>query len=271
MNDRVAELDVAQPVVGREPEQLLERDPHLEAGQRRAEAEVRAVAEREVRLGLSHHVELVGALPPARVAVGGGAEGVDVVAGRELGARELGVVLDPAGTPLHRPEPAHALLDRRGHQRRVVGHQRALLRVLLERDEAVRHRLRRRVVARDEQEDAGGADLAVAHRVVAVEVEHRGDEIVGPVAPVPLDLLLHVVVELARRLRQHRAPLLVLEAVRQVRHDRVRPVHEVLVPLRRDAEHLRHDDRRHLGEVGDEVEAVVARDERAPASRRRPR
>ena len=56
--------------VGKRSQRLPERDRPFEAGQRGADAEVRAVAEREVAVDVASHVEAVGILEVPLVAVG---------------------------------------------------------------------------------------------------------------------------------------------------------------------------------------------------------
>src|SRR3954468_9432371 len=95
-------LDLAvDPVAGREPQHLLQHDPALEPGERRAEAVVDALAKREVALDFTRDVQLAGALPPALVAVGGppqqhdrAADGDRLAVQLELGGRATDLVLD---------------------------------------------------------------------------------------------------------------------------------------------------------------------------------
>src|SRR6478609_9692907 len=64
---RVVPVDVP---FGEALQDLVERDPPFEAGQRGAEAEVDAVPEREVVIDLAMDVERVAVVEPAVVAVG---------------------------------------------------------------------------------------------------------------------------------------------------------------------------------------------------------
>ena len=57
-------------VVGSRRSDLLERDAPLEPRERRAETEVRALAEGQARLGVAQHVEAIGLREDALVAIG---------------------------------------------------------------------------------------------------------------------------------------------------------------------------------------------------------
>src|SRR5215211_2952725 len=59
----------ADGVIGDSPEELLEHDPGLEPGERRTEAMVDAVPERDVPLRVAADVEPVGITPPALVPI----------------------------------------------------------------------------------------------------------------------------------------------------------------------------------------------------------
>ena len=77
-------LDVGQP-----GEELAEDDRHLAAGEVRAEAEVRTgAAEADVRVGIAAHVEALGIVEHAGIAVGDAVEQDDLVAFGEVVARE---------------------------------------------------------------------------------------------------------------------------------------------------------------------------------------
>jgi hypothetical protein len=70
---------------------------------------------------------------------------------------------------------------------------------------------------------------------------------------VAIDFLPQVGVEFGRRREHGRSGLLVLMAPGQVADDGVRPATEIAMSLLRHPEHLRDDDRRNHGEVGDQV------------------
>ena len=83
----------------------------------------------------------------------------------------------------------------------------------------------------------------------------------GRFAAVAVDLRTQIVVELRRSLPQSRPHRGILMAPGQVADDGVGPMAEVGVPVLGHTEHLRHDDRRDHREVGDQVEAVIPRNE----------
>ena len=86
--------------LGEATEHLVERDPALEAGQRRAQAEVDAVPERQVVVDVALDVEAVGIGEVTLVAVARRGEQHHHVARRDLLPVVLDVFLDPAR--LHR-------------------------------------------------------------------------------------------------------------------------------------------------------------------------
>ena len=106
----------------REPRShLLERDAPLEARQRRAQAEVRALAEGEAALRVAEQVEAVGVGEGALVAVGRADQQHHLVAGAQLLAVQLDVARHQARERLGRVVVAQRLLDPARDQRRVRG------------------------------------------------------------------------------------------------------------------------------------------------------
>ena len=115
-------LEAEHPVAREAAEQLLQRHPGLEPGQRGAEAEVDPVAEGEVALVGAVDVEPVGVDERPVVAVGRRVVHLDAGALRDPDAADLDVSGGGAGEPDHRRLEAQHLLDGRGDQRRV-GHE----------------------------------------------------------------------------------------------------------------------------------------------------
>ena len=76
----------AQVVPGPAAQDLLEGDARLEAGERRTDADVDAVAEGEMPADAAVDVELAGAVELALVAVGGAPQEPDLGAGGDLDA-----------------------------------------------------------------------------------------------------------------------------------------------------------------------------------------
>ena len=114
-----AQHDRRRPSQLREAGQrLLERDAAFHAGQRRAEAEVRPDAERDVLLGLALDVELVGVVLDPVVAAGGAGQQQDLRARRQRLAVQLDRTRERAALHRRRRLVAQQFLDRRREQRR---------------------------------------------------------------------------------------------------------------------------------------------------------
>ena len=97
---------------GRRSSSRVERDPHLNAGEVVARAEVRPEAERGVVPPRPEEVERVGRRPPdVLVAVGGRDEQAEVRTGGDGDAAELGVDERAPGLRPDRRDPAKAFLD----------------------------------------------------------------------------------------------------------------------------------------------------------------
>ena len=105
---------------GRRGQQLLEHHAQLEAGERLAEAEVRAEAERDVLVRVALDVEAVRVGELRLVAVRRLVEQHALLAFVQLLAHELDVVGDRAAHVLDRADPAQHLLDRDRDLGRVV-------------------------------------------------------------------------------------------------------------------------------------------------------
>ena len=108
-------LDV-DPQVGKAREKAWNRRAPLRPGEPRAEAEVDAVAERQVRVRLAIEPQLVGLVEHLGIAVGRADAHDDLVAGSNRLPAELEVLVGHAGRELHRALEAQQLLDGRADQ-----------------------------------------------------------------------------------------------------------------------------------------------------------
>ena len=128
----------------------MKDDFRLKPGQRRPHAEMGAGAERDVLVLRPAHVEAVGVGELRRIAVGGCQQQVDPLPPADLGAVHLQIDLGQARRQLNRAVVAQDLLDRRGHQRRIVPDPPHLVGVAQQGQQAVADQVRGRLVAGDE-------------------------------------------------------------------------------------------------------------------------
>ncbi len=120
---------------------------------------------------------------------GPAASGADAGPGTGTGAaqapelapdRAARVVQHPAFEQVQRPVVAQQILDRGGEQRRVGAQRRQLLGVLEQRPPTVARRVNARLVARVEQQHAGGDHLLLDQPVLRVMGrDHRADQVVA--------------------------------------------------------------------------------------------
>ena len=107
-------------------EDRADADARDGARQRRARADVRAVAEGEVLVGIAAiDMEVVGVSEHALVAIRRSRADDDAFAGAHRTAADLGVAYATASQEQHRRCEAEALFDR-GRQERAIGAQRRL-------------------------------------------------------------------------------------------------------------------------------------------------
>ena len=173
-----ADHRLAHLVVRVARQELLERDPRLEAGQRGPDAEVDAEPEADVTLDVTVDVEVLGIGEGPLVVVGGAGDQDHPRVGGDGDAVQGDVLLDPAALVVRRRVPAEHLLDRVRDERRV-GHQLGpLVGVPVERDDAVGDQLGGGLVAGDGELEQSVRDLLVGERdLVAVVVGHgRGEQ-----------------------------------------------------------------------------------------------
>ena len=146
-------------------EEALERNLRLEACERRADADVRSGAEAKVLLIRPTNVEKVRVGPPSRVAVRCREQDPDGLAVPQQRLGELGVPRHNLRGGLCRPRPAQDLLDCVRDQGWGFCEHAPLIRMLLQRDQALAHQLRRGLASGE----------AVALRVLHALVPARND------------------------------------------------------------------------------------------------
>ncbi len=248
---------------GEPRERLLERDAPLEARQRGPQAEVDAVAERDVVVDAAVDVEAIGIGELALVAIGGAGEQQHLRAG----GHDLAVQLDVAGRPsaLHRRRrlEAQELLDRVRDQPAVGGELLALLGVLGQDDRREAEQPRDRLGPRADDEVREVAGLCVgepANGAVVVgdlRVGEIGEHVVDGLPATLLELTREVLVEpdhgVQRHVVDHADARLDVE-------DQVDVVTDLLALFGRHTEQRRDDHRRQLRtEVLHEVERPATR------------
>ena len=164
-------VDVADKLeIGIAAQQHLEEDASLEPGQLGSDARMLAAAERDVRVGMSSDVEVLGVgAEDLLVAVGGAVEHDDRVAR----VNELPADLDVGGRGprhvRHRSGPAQHLLDRCRDQRGVVDKLPALVRVVDEGQRAERDQVAGGLIARHQQQE-GEIQQVVVGELLAVDL-----------------------------------------------------------------------------------------------------
>ena len=149
-------------------QQHLERDPSLQARERRAEAVVDAAPEREVGIVRAADIEPVGRLEHVRVPVGGADQDGDVVARADLEPVHRAVGPRAPDGRLRRGIEAQQLLDGRRDEAGVVAEPGELVRVVEQRQHAVADQVGGGLVAGDQQEAQHVQHLALAQPLAAV-------------------------------------------------------------------------------------------------------
>ena len=131
----------------------------LGSGERRPDAEMDAGTERKMRTGWAHRVEAVRVGEARGVAVGGGEQAADGVAGAKSVAEYLDVGKREAGEEVERRVEAQHLLDGRRGRRRVGEEAGRVEPGAEDGGDAVADGVDRRLVACVQQKDAGGDQL----------------------------------------------------------------------------------------------------------------
>ena len=181
-----------QAHLGESVEETAEGEATLEAGQRRAEAEVDAVAESQVTIPSSGQVELVGSVDVVGVTVGGGQVDDDLGAGRDGGVTDLERLGGPAeGRVGDGRVVADELLDGAGPDVRVGPEPAELVGVGEQRHHGVADEAGGGVVTGDDELEDGGAQLLLGEPVVAVAgVDEGADQGVVGLVSLLVDQLL---------------------------------------------------------------------------------
>src|SRR2546430_1941048 len=146
-------------------EEGAQGDLPFEPSQGRAETEVDAKAEGDVPVVSTRDIQTVRVREVCRVAVGRADRGHDHRALRERAAVDLDVGGRDARRPLHRAVVPQQLLHRALNQRRIVPQTPELVRMAQEGQQPVADQVDGRLMAGDEEQDAGGEQLPFAQRV----------------------------------------------------------------------------------------------------------
>jgi hypothetical protein len=240
---------------GQAAEHGRQHHARLETREPGAEAEVDAPREGHVAVDGPADVERVRGGELARVAVRRREEGDDHVAAPD----RLPVPGDVLRRDLHGgrngPVVAEQLLDRAVQQRGIVADERGLRRVAEQVEEAVADQVRRRLVAREEEEDAV-CDHLVVRQALALVL--RAEEEAHEVVLWPALVLAEERAEVVREPRDARARLGEVVALvgrpAEVRRQAVGPRLDAVEVLGRRAHQARDDHRRERErELADEV------------------
>jgi len=169
-------------------EQLLEHRDDLHASQVGAQAEVRADAETQMRVGVAGEVELIRLVEDTVVAVGPGVEHEDPIAFTEVGVA-VGVILgDGPDEAEHGADESHDLVGGPVHELgvpEIVEQELALVGELGQGDQPTRQRVAGGLVAGDEQHGEECEQLVVVElgRLSVALLVHALDVLCGD----PLD------------------------------------------------------------------------------------
>ena len=227
----------------------------LEPRERRAETEVRALAEREHGAGVAQQVVAIGIGKHALVAIGRADQQHDAIAVAHALAVQLDVARDAcAPAPASSRRSAASPRPSAGSASGSASHEAALLGIAPQPVDGVAEQLGRRLVAGDDHQEEEADDLDVVE-AVAVDLggEQRAREIVARLRACVGDQLVEVAEHVHRRLHAGRRH--VGHALLAV-HDRVGPGAQLVAIGLGHAEHLAdHVHRQLAGEVADEVAA----------------
>src|SRR5262249_11166522 len=179
-------------IAGEALRELLQGDPRLQAGERRPDAVVDALAEPQLRRDVAADVEAVRSRVLALVSVRGAEQEQDAIPGRHGAAVPRDVARDRADGVLRRRRPAQHLLDRARDRAWICQDAGVLVRVACEEDGGEAEQPGGRLAPGGAEQGAEADDLAVgeARRPAAVglqlDVEEAADEpVVGPCAQLP--------------------------------------------------------------------------------------
>src|SRR6185312_3730502 len=174
-------------------QELAEERLHLQPGERRAEAEVRALPERDVVVGAAGDVEAERVGEAALVDVGRHVVDDHLVARPDRLPAQLQIAGGGAAERQHGRVQAQHLLDRRGQQRRVGPEPRVLVRVPQQQEHAAGQRAADGVVARDHEQEEEHLQLGVGQLLaVHLGLDQRRHDVVGGLVAFALGQLLRV-------------------------------------------------------------------------------
>ena len=243
-----------------------ESDARDRARERRARADVRAVPEREVLVGVrAVEVELVGSREDALVSVRARRTDRDPLAGVDRAAADLRVAHAAAREEQDRRREPEALLDRDGDTRAIRA-QRGLGRGRAERlvQQVAEELAGRREATGDEVAHEGAQLLRRQGRVVDLEADEAAEHVVGRVIRARFELraarrdaIVDVAGELRERGREADAALGAVEGGEGALHELLRPARDLVGNGGVEAEQVhRHPVRQHGRVRRDEIEAV---------------
>ena len=240
--------------VGQAREQFGEQRPGIQPREVGAEAEVGAVAEGQVRVGIAGDVEAVRVDEHGLVPVGGRVVDLYLVVLGDVLAGQFEVAGGgPAELDDRRGEPQH-LFQRGRQQAQVVAEPDELTGVLRQGQQRVRQQVAGGVVARDHQQLEEPVEVVVGEPVaVDLGVDDRAPHVAGGVRPLFRGALPAVGEHLAER--GHEC-LRIAAVFWVVQADQgVRPLEQQMPVLGAHTEHIRQHAQRHFGgDRGDEID-----------------
>ena len=234
-------------------QQAREGDLRLQPGQRRAQAVMDAVAERQVPRGLPAEVQPVRVGVPARVTVRRAQRDDHRIAaadGRPADLDRLGG--EPVGRVVDRVHVPEQFLHRAGEQRRVGLQPGELARIEQQCERAAGDQVDRGLMSGHQQQEHHGDQLVLPEPVPLVPGrDQRGKQVVGGLLPLGR--------QQRHEVTDHRGGVRLEHLGRgRVRDDGGRPVPEVVPVLDRDAEELAdHRDRQRESERGQQVDLAL--------------
>ena len=264
---RTCLLDRAEPV-----EQGVVEHPCFHPGQVCGDAQVRAVSERQMEIGVrASDVVRPRVLEDLGVAVAGVEEQVHPLPGPDRHTPDLGVLHDGAHEAACRRGPPQRLLHRAVEQRPIGAQLSQLLGVLGERERHAGQQRSRRVTATGQEQAAVHEQQAVGQRrPVQLGGQQGRDQVLARVLSFDLELspeeVIHLL-ELGDRLAQLVGPMDELHRLQGVA-----PAADLLIVPRRQADEvLGHLDGQRRGHLVDELDGLARHDRPRPARGRAPR
>ena len=252
-------VSLVQAEIAETAQQRVEGDLPLHPGERRADAEVSAVAEAEVRVGMAPDVEALRIGELRRITIGRGEHAHDLLARLDGLAAEVEIGGRGPHHELERRLVAERLLDGRTGQAGVLVAQAPLIGIAQDVEHAAADRIHCGLVAAVQQEHALRQDLDLAQRarrlLLGPGPEQPSDQIVAGRAAVILHDRAHEIRHLLHRVAQGGDRLRVAErSDGEIQRDGVDPALEAFGVVARRAQQLGDYPRRQpQGEVGHQI------------------